>query len=82
MFNNNVHRYSDDKVMVPLEVSLINMTLMHWCNPCLDLVNFMFTSTTPQLRKSHLDEILSCYHDEFIKKIQMLGEDPSIYSFR
>ena len=74
--------FSHDEKSLPTKVSLIDLAISRWANPCTDLVYFLYLSTTPQLRKTHLDYILECYHNTFVRTLVKLGEDPATYTFR
>lgn len=62
--------------------ALVDLAISRWNNPATDLSYFLFMSTTPQLRRTHIDEFLGHYHDCFTRCLYKLGEDPTIYSYR
>ncbi len=62
--------------------SLLDMAVVRLGNPCTDLAYFFYISTTPQLRATHLEDMLGHYHDVFVRCLHELGEDPVIYPFR
>lgn len=72
-------RYEGKK---PIEVCLVDLARTKWTSPTIDLSYFLFLSTTPELRKDHLDEILEYYHQSLIKSLKELGEDPNDFSLR
>lgn len=52
---------------------LIDWQLTHWGTPAYDLHHFMAGSTTPDLRKEHLTDLLQHYHGCFTEIINRLG---------
>jgi hypothetical protein len=63
-------------------VCLIDLALSRWASPATDLAYFLYISTTPQLRKTHLTHLLGHYHDTLIDCFHKLGIAPSVYPFR
>ncbi len=53
-----------------------------WASPCVDLAYFLYSSTTPALRETHLTRLLGHYHDTLVTCLAELNEDPTVYSFR
>ena len=45
-------------------------------------IYFFYMSTTPMLRKTHLEHFLGYYHDQFVTCLHKLGEDPTVYPYR
>ncbi len=68
--------------MVHQSKCLLDLSGTKWASPCCDLAYFLYSSTTPMLRETHLEEMLGYYHDTFVHCLWQLGEDPSVYSFR
>lgn len=78
-----IDRYEDGpEGKKPVEVCLVDLALTKWASPTTDLSYFLFMSTTPELRKAHMDEIMAYYHQTLTKALQDLGEDPNIISLR
>ena len=86
-FNNMLFHYKEGKnadgetELVPEEALLLDLQIMACVQPGNDLAHFLMTSTTPELRKNHLDEVLHHYHDKLLKIVADLGEDLSFYTF-
>lgn len=75
-FNNMLFQH-DDKSQ-PTDVLLLDFQLVGIAHPGNDLVYFLVTSTTPEVRKDHLEDILSLYHKtlhEELEKVSHLGID-------
>ena len=68
--------------MRPVAASWIDIALSRYSNPCGDLSYFLYISTMPQLRRTHLDQMLGHYHDELTRCLVELGESPGIYPYR
>ena len=66
----------------PMKCALVDISIMKWTSPCCDLAYFLYTSVTPQLRRTHLEDLLGHYHDSLMKWLFKLGEDPTIYPYR
>eukprot|EP00095_Tigriopus_kingsejongensis_P003079 maker-scaffold664_size116482-snap-gene-0.21 protein:Tk03079 transcript:maker-scaffold664_size116482-snap-gene-0.21-mRNA-1 annotation:"AGAP013467-PA" len=79
-FNNMLFRYNEQgKTPKPDKVCLLDMAIIRWCSPTTDLAYFIYLSTTPELRKAHMNEILEYYHAQLIQCLCALGEDPTVY---
>lgn len=74
-----VLRYDGDK---PKDVCLVDLALTKWASPTIDLSYFLYLSTTPELRKVHLSEILEFYHKSLTNTFKELNEDPTVFSLR
>ncbi len=72
----------DDENKEPTACVLIDLAIPFWGTPVLDLVIFLFISTTPGLRATHEGELLGFYHDELTRNLHRLGVDPSVYPYR
>jgi tRNA A-37 threonylcarbamoyl transferase component Bud32 len=68
--NNILFKY--DSAGVPIDLKLIDLQLTRRGNIFEDLQYFIFTSTTPALRKKHLSEFLNTYYDSFMGTIEEL----------
>ncbi len=67
---------------MPVRVVLLDVSLCRWASPCTDLAYFLYSPTTPQLRETHMDEMLGHYHDNLVRCLAELGEDPAVYPYR
>ncbi len=65
----------------PTECMLIDLALTCWNNPSIDVTILFYLSTMPSLRKTHEEEFLSFYHEELVRNLQKLGEDPGVYTY-
>ncbi len=73
------YRYEDG---APTEARWVDLALSRYSNPCGDLAYFFYISTTPKLRKTHLEEMLLHYHGKLTDYLAALGEDQGVYTFR
>ncbi len=78
MFDNLRH----DEDGTPIKCSLLDISMCKWANPCSDLAYFLYSSTTPMLKETHLDELLGHYHDTLVKCFWQLDLDPAMYPYR
>lgn len=60
---------------VPQHICLIDFQIARCASPVLDLLYFLFTSTTKELRDKHLDEVLSIYHTALSATVNALDSD-------
>ena len=74
-------RYGEDGE-TPVSCALIDLAIGYHGSPANDLVYFLYMSTTPMLRKMHLEHFLGYYHDQFVSSLHQLGEDPTVYPYR
>ena len=68
------------------DITFIDLQLSRLGNPIIDLMYFIFTSTTPFVRKQHLTEWLQIYYNTFfadLKTLKTAGliSDVEIYSY-
>ncbi len=66
----------------PVAASWIDVAMTRYSNPCGDLSYFLYNSTSPQLRRTHLGHLLGHYHDTLARCLAQLGESPVVYSYR
>lgn len=57
----------------PLSVAAVDFQLIHRNRPGIDLVYFFFTSTDPDFREKHLDDLLKSYHGELVGHLDGFG---------
>lgn len=60
---------------MPQRICLIDFQIARCASPVLDLVYFLFTSTTKELRDKHLEEVLSIYHTALSATVNALDSD-------
>lgn len=58
--NNLMFRYNDSGN--PIEISLFDWQISRYSSPIIDIVYFIFCSTTKELRDKHYDDFLNVYH--------------------
>lgn len=61
MTSNNT-MFSKNHQGMPVKIQLIDWQLSRYASPVIDLVIFIFFSTTKQFRDQHYDELLKIYH--------------------
>ncbi len=66
----------------PVAAAWVDIAATRFASPAGDLTYFLYSSTTPQLRSTHLEKLLGHYHDTLMTCLAQLGEDPSVYPFR
>ncbi|TRY72195.1 hypothetical protein TCAL_11970 [Tigriopus californicus] len=76
-FNNILFKYDGNK---PSDVCFVDLALTKWASPTIDLSYFLFLSTTPDLRKAHMSDILKCYHDSLTLTLKSLDDNPTPFS--
>ncbi|XP_059086963.1 uncharacterized protein LOC131883497 [Tigriopus californicus] len=80
-FSNMLFKYEDGPVgKTPTDVCLVDLALTKWASPTIDLSYFLYMSTTPELRKAHMDEIMAYYHQTLTNALKQLGEDSDVIS--
>ena len=62
------------------EVTLLDLQLMKYGRPTLDLAYFFGSSTTVEFRKEHLETLLEEYHKKLSEELKVFGYE-NIYSF-
>lgn len=80
--NNFMFKYADtsNEQKIIEEVKLIDWGNSSWGPPIIDLQYLVYTSTTRTTRKDHLDEVLSHYHETFLRLTTRLGHPPANWS--
>lgn len=67
--NNTMFKY--DKHGKPIEINLLDWQISHHgTTPIADVVHFIFSSTTKDLRDAHYDEFLKIYHNSLSNHIR------------
>lgn len=73
MWTNNImlkHDETGDKLE---DVSLIDLQLVRWTSPTLDLHHLFNTSMEEELRLHHQEELVQFYHSELTRVLRKLG---------
>lgn len=67
LWNSNILlKYSEDDQETPTDVCFIDWQMTNWGMPVADLHYLLYSSTTYEVRKNHLDNLLKLYYDKFI----------------
>lgn len=66
--NNVMFRYNNEGK--PIEASLLDWQISRYSSPVLDIVHFIFSCTTKELRDAHYDDFLKNYHETLSTHIQ------------
>lgn len=66
--NNTLFRH--DSNGNPAEICFIDMQMSRYASPVIDLIYFIFTSTTKQMRDIHYEYLLKTYHDQLSAHIR------------
>lgn len=74
MTSNNT-MFSKNSQEKPVRIQLIDWQLSWYASPVIDLVIFMFFSTTKQFRDQHYDELLKIYHASLTDLLTRLNEN-------
>lgn len=67
--NNILFKY-DKKGETPVDLRLVDLQMVRVSTVAIDVVQFLFTSTTPQFRQTHLDSLTEYYHSSLLHYIQ------------
>ncbi|XP_017767832.1 PREDICTED: uncharacterized protein LOC108556296 [Nicrophorus vespilloides] len=82
--NNILYKYDDkSQPEVPTSLSIIDFQMSRLGSPALDLIYFIFTCTSKELRDSHLQEMLQVYHKsltDFLRQFSLDTEKVYPYS--
>ncbi|TRY75572.1 hypothetical protein TCAL_14572 [Tigriopus californicus] len=80
LWNNNVLFQTDQTdPLVIADVKFIDFQNSMRTRPTMDLVHLFYQSTTPDLRKDHLNALLKLYHSELLLNLEMRGISPRVY---
>lgn len=66
--SNLMFKYDENRK--PIEIYLIDWQLSRVASPIIDVIYFIFLSTTKELRDIHYDNLLKVYHDSLSAHIQ------------
>ena len=61
------------------DVRLVDLQMFRRGNPSVDLAYLLGTSTSPEMRREHLDSILRLYHKELDGNLANLGYRSNMY---
>ena len=68
-------RFSNDAAKEPLEVSMVDLQSCRLGRPGIELAYFFCSSTTPQQRKEHFQDLFKFYYDQFFAELKDLGDN-------
>lgn len=60
---------------LPFAAKMIDFQLARFASPALDIMFFIYSCTTQELRESHFDDLLMTYHQSVGNIIQSFGSD-------
>ena len=63
------------------DVRLVDLQMFRRGNPSVDLAYLLGTSTSPEMRREHLDSVLRLYHKELVGNLAHLGYKSNMYPF-
>lgn len=66
--NNSMFRYDENRK--PTEICLLDWQASREASPIIDVIFFIFCSTTKELRDAHYDDLLKLYHESLSAHIQ------------
>ena len=61
---------------------MVDLQLVRRARPSIDLVYLLGTSTGPEFREKHLEEILSFYHSTLIAGLTKFGYSSDLYTYQ
>ena len=62
------------------DVTLLDLQLIKYTRPSVDLCYFFGSSTVPSFRKRFLRDLLKVYHHKLTQELEIFGYQPHIYS--
>ena len=62
------------------DLTLLDLQLMKYCRPTVDLTYFFGSSSFAPFRKEHLKSLLKIYHDKLTRELEVFGYK-DIYSY-
>lgn len=68
-----------------LEVSFIDFQIPCWGSPSVDLIYFLISSVSDDVKVDHFDEFVEYYHEQLTeasKKLKFEGEIPSLVELK
>lgn len=72
---NMMFKYNDSDVNHnnPSDIKLLDWQTPHWNTPVMDLHHLIYSTTSRELRKEHLEDILQFYHSTFVEATSNMG---------
>ncbi len=70
-----ISRYSEDNQSDPTDVVIVDLQNTRMGRPGLELAYFFCSSTSPQQRKLHFEELFQYYYDNFFEELKNLGDN-------
>ena len=58
-----------------MDLRIVDMQTTRFGRPGIELAYFFCSSTSPEQRKNHIDELFGFYYDQFFKELRSLGDD-------
>lgn len=83
--HNDVHNYNvmfRNTDSLAKEICILDLQLLKRTRPVVDLTYFLGTSTGPEFRKAHLDDLLKYYHEELMSNLTTIGYNDDIYTLQ
>jgi hypothetical protein len=77
--NTFIFRYSNLDSADPTDVIMLDLQNTRIGRPGIELSYFFCSSTSPQQRKDHFEELLKFYYDCFFEEIKNLGDNSEPY---
>jgi len=74
-FNNMMFKYGED--LTPQSVMFIDFQLVTKVCPAIDVAYFLAPSTTGEIRREHLEHLLTLYHTTFLSTLDILQSNIS-----
>ena len=72
--NNMMFQYDADNR--PVDIKMVDWQISKLAHPSRDVVYFLYSCSTSETRKNHLDHLLSHYFTTLTSSLQLLGVDP------
>lgn len=72
--NNTMFTYDNNGK--PIAINFLDWQIARHASPIIDIVYYMFSCTTKELRDAHYDEFLKVYHNSLSTHVRRLGSDP------
>jgi hypothetical protein len=61
---------------IPVKAKMIDFQLARYGSPVLDIMFFIYSCTTQDLREQYFDDLLKTYHDNLSQIVKDLGSNP------
>ncbi|KAJ8866922.1 hypothetical protein PR048_032784 [Dryococelus australis] len=69
--NNMMFRYDEDGHVS--DVIFVDFQYAYYGSPAIDLLYFLYSSPSSEVRNNHYEELLECYHSSLLKTLNKLG---------